>query len=59
MLQYRYDILGNLVATLVDEEMEAGYHSINWNAGSLASGVYLYRFNSGSFISTKKLILMK
>jgi hypothetical protein len=39
--------------------MEAGYHSVNWNAGGLASGVYLYRINSGSFISTKKLLLMK
>ena len=54
-----YDILGNLVTTLVDQQMEAGYHSVNWNAGGLASGVYLYRINSGSFISTKKLLLMK
>ena len=54
-----YDILGNLVGTLIDQEMEAGYHSIDWNAGSLASGVYLYRFSSGSYVSTKKLILMK
>jgi hypothetical protein len=54
-----YDILGNLVTTLVDEEMEAGYHSVNWNASGYASGVYMYRFNSGSFITTKKLLLMK
>jgi hypothetical protein len=39
--------------------MEAGYHSVNWNASGLASGVYLYRFTSGSFITTKKLLLMK
>ena len=54
-----YDILGNLVGTLIAQEMEAGYHSVDWNAGALASGVYLYRFSGGSYISTKKLILMK
>jgi hypothetical protein len=54
-----YDILGNLVTTLVDQEIEPGYHSITWNASGLASGVYIYRLISGSFISSKKLILMK
>ncbi|MFN3694443.1 MAG: T9SS type A sorting domain-containing protein, partial [Ignavibacterium sp.] len=54
-----YDIIGNLVATLVDENLNAGYHSVEWNASNLSSGVYLYRLTSGSFISTKKLILMK
>jgi hypothetical protein len=54
-----YDILGNLVSTLVDEEMEAGYYSINWNASQLASGIYIYRIISGTYVSTKKMILMK
>jgi hypothetical protein len=54
-----YDILGNLVTTLVDEELNPGFYSITWDAGGLASGVYFYRFNSGSFVSTKKLILLK
>ncbi|NNJ53297.1 MAG: T9SS type A sorting domain-containing protein, partial [Ignavibacteriaceae bacterium] len=54
-----YDILGNLVTTLVDQEMDAGYYTVSWNAGNLASGVYIYRFVSDSFISSKKLILMK
>ena len=54
-----YDILGNLVSTLVNQEMDAGYHDINWNAGKLASGIYIYRIISGSFVSTKKMILMK
>jgi hypothetical protein len=54
-----YDILGNLVSRLVDKEMEAGYHSVNWNASQLASGIYIYRIISGSYISTKKMILMK
>jgi hypothetical protein len=54
-----YDILGNLIATLVDEEVEAGFHSVNWNAGNLSSGVYFYTINSGSFTATKKLMLLK
>jgi hypothetical protein len=54
-----YDILGNLVSTLVDREMEAGYYNVNWNASQLASGIYIYRIISGSFVSTKKMILMK
>ena len=54
-----YDILGNLVSDLVDQEMEAGYYSVNWNANQLASGIYIYRLISGSFVSTKKMILMK
>ncbi|HSR16506.1 MAG TPA: T9SS type A sorting domain-containing protein, partial [Ignavibacteriaceae bacterium] len=54
-----YDIIGNLVATLVDQEMEAGYYSVTWNAGNIASGIYLYRFTSGNLNSTKKLLLLK
>jgi hypothetical protein len=54
-----YDILGNLISTLVDQEMEPGYHSVNWDASQLASGIYIYRIISGSFVSTKKMILMK
>ncbi|MCW9097493.1 MAG: T9SS type A sorting domain-containing protein, partial [Ignavibacteriaceae bacterium] len=54
-----YDIIGNLVSTLVDQEMEAGYYSVDWNANQLASGIYIYRIISGSYVSTKKMILMK
>jgi len=54
-----YDILGNIVATLVDQDVQAGYHSFTWNAGNIATGVYFYRLTSGSFVQTKKLILMK
>jgi hypothetical protein len=54
-----YDILGNMVTTLVDQEMEAGYYTVNWNASQLASGIYVYRIISESFVSTKKMILMK
>ena len=54
-----YDIIGNLVTTLVDKPLEAGYHSFEWNASSLASGVYFYRISSGTFIKTMKLMLLK
>jgi hypothetical protein len=54
-----YDVIGNLVTTLIDQEMNAGYHSINWNASGLSSGIYFYRISSGNFVATKKLMLMK
>ncbi len=54
-----YDILGSEVATLVNEEKEAGYYEVNWNASNLASGVYIYRLQTGSFISVKKMMLLR
>ena len=54
-----YDIQGSLVTTLVDKELDAGYHTVEWNASGLASGVYFYRFKSGSYVSTKRLLLLK
>lgn len=54
-----YDILGNEVATLVDGFKEAGYHSVEFNAATLASGVYFYKLQAGSFTETKKMILIR
>ena len=54
-----FDLLGKEVATLVNEEKPAGSYSINFNASRLSSGVYFYRMKAGSFVETKKLILMK
>lgn len=54
-----YDILGSEVFTLVNEELDAGWYERNFNAGSLASGVYIYRMNAGNFISTKKMLMVK
>jgi len=54
-----YDILGRQVEILVKEEQDAGYYKLNFNAGRLASGVYLYRIQAGDFIQTKKMVLMK
>lgn len=54
-----YNILGNLVHTLVDQRLSAGTYRTQWNASGLASGVYLYRIQAGAFIETKRLILIK
>jgi hypothetical protein len=54
-----YDILGRQVTTLVNEEKNAGNYNVEFNAGALASGVYFYRMQTGSFIQTKKLLLLK
>ncbi|MFZ1517248.1 MAG: T9SS type A sorting domain-containing protein [Ignavibacteriaceae bacterium] len=54
-----YDILGNEVATLVDEFKLAGTYEIDFNALQLSSGLYLYKLQTGEFVSTKKMILIK
>ena len=54
-----FNLLGKEIATLINEEKKAGTYKINWNAANLPSGVYLYRIQAGSFIQTKKMILLK
>ena len=54
-----YNVLGEEVKTLVNEYKEIGNHSVQFNANNLASGMYLYRFQAGSFVETKKMILLK
>jgi len=54
-----YDILGNELRTLVDEEKSAGIYKINFEAGNLPSGVYFYRYQAGNFIDTKKMLLLR
>ena len=54
-----YDILGSEVATLVNEEQEAGYKEVQFNGNNIASGMYVYRLQAGDFISTKKMMLLK
>lgn len=53
------NILGEQVATLVDERLPAGEHQVKFDGSSLSSGVYLYQIRAGSFVQTKKLMLMK
>ena len=45
--------------SLIDGNMEAGYHSVVWNANSAASGVYFVKMIAGDFVSTQKLMLIK
>ncbi len=54
-----YDILGNEVATLVDEEKPAGKYEVNFNASKLSSGIYFYTFRSGNITETKSMLLLK
>jgi hypothetical protein len=54
-----YDILGSEVTTLVNKEMDAGWYENNFNAAGLSSGIYLFRMEAGSYISTKKMILLR
>lgn len=54
-----YDILGSEVASLVNETKEAGNYSVEFNAASLPSGVYIYTMQAGDFISSRKMIFLK
>ncbi|QQS38197.1 MAG: T9SS type A sorting domain-containing protein [Ignavibacteriales bacterium] len=54
-----FDVLGNEVVTLVNENQPAGHYEIQFNAEGLSSGIYYYKLISGSFSETKKLILLK
>ena len=54
-----YDILGNEVANLVNEEKDPGVYSIAFNATGLSNGIYFYRLQAGSFVEAKKMILLK
>jgi probable HAF family extracellular repeat protein len=54
-----YDVLGNEVATLVNESKPAGTHEVEFNASNLSSGVYFYKIQAGNYFETKKMLLIK
>jgi Secretion system C-terminal sorting domain len=54
-----YDILGSEIATLINKEQEPGYYEVQFNGGSIASGMYIYRLTSDKYSSIKKMMLMK
>ncbi|MBU1099565.1 MAG: hypothetical protein KKA84_04095 [Bacteroidetes bacterium] len=54
-----FDLLGNLVSTLQDGPQSPGYYERTWNAGNVSSGIYLYLLRAGSFIESRKMILLK
>ena len=54
-----FNLLGEVVKTLVDENSEAGYHEIDFNANKLSSGIYFYVMNTGKYSETRKMLLLK
>lgn len=54
-----YDVLGEEVATLVNEEKSAGNYEVEFDAAGLSSGIYFYTLSTGNFLSTKKMILLR
>lgn len=54
-----YDILGREVSALVSERKDAGVHEVRFDGSALASGIYLYRLQAGSYVQTRRLLLLK
>jgi hypothetical protein len=54
-----YDVLGNEIAILVNEEKPVGVYEVEWNASGLPSGVYFYQLQTEGFVETKKMVFMK
>lgn len=54
-----YNMLGQPVATLVNQQLSAGAHQVQFNALDLSSGTYIYRIQAGTFVSSKRMMLVK
>jgi len=54
-----YDVMGNEVASLINEEKQAGNFEVEFNATILSSSTYFYRLQAGSYVETKKMVLIK
>ena len=54
-----YNMIGQRVVTLIDKRQEAGFHTVNFDASALSSGMYIYRISAGNFNDVKKLTLIK
>ena len=54
-----YNLRGESVTELVNKHQNAGHHIVEWNASSVASGLYFYQLTSGHFSKTMKMILIK
>jgi serine protease AprX len=54
-----FDITGKEIATIINQQQNSGYHTVSFNAGNLSSGIYFYKIQSGNFIATRKMTLIK
>jgi glucuronoarabinoxylan endo-1,4-beta-xylanase len=54
-----FNTLGQEVAELLNEDRPAGVHTVQFDAAGLPSGVYLYRLTAGSFVQTRKMLIVK
>lgn len=54
-----FNVLGQRIATLVNEQQQPAFYTVTWDASSLSTGIYFYRLQAGGFVQTKKLLLMK
>ncbi|MDP6570752.1 MAG: T9SS type A sorting domain-containing protein, partial [Candidatus Marinimicrobia bacterium] len=54
-----YNLQGRLIATLLSQNIKAGYHSVTWNADNHSSGMYFVQMVSGEYLKTQKLMLVK
>jgi hypothetical protein len=54
-----FDLTGREISLVINQKLEAGTHSVQWNASQLASGIYFYKIRAGEFSQTKKMLLVK
>jgi hypothetical protein len=54
-----YDVLGNEIATLVNEELPAGEYEVEFDGSGLTTGIYFYQLKAGEFTQTKKMTYLK
>ena len=54
-----YDVLGNEIASLVNEEKQIGTYEVEFDGAGLSSGIYFYKLQAGAFVETKKMLLLK
>jgi hypothetical protein len=54
-----YDVLGNELKTLINDEKSAGYYKIDFDASQFSSGIYIYELKSNEFVASKKMLLIR
>jgi hypothetical protein len=54
-----YDLLGREISTLVNQQMQPGGYSIDWDASNYPSGAYFYKIESGNYSESKRMVLIK